>query len=196
MALHLVSHLEAGGDLMIRHAFGRNKRQTWGYGRGRQLMREQTTPQREKSNPSTAFWNQTALNSLYASAQVVSTYCLLGWLTDWSIGYDPDGERDESEVTCFAVLRSCCQFQCSSGMYLLTYSEFIYSKSACQHSCMETPLFTLQPCVFINCEVHDITSSHIFTYCERQTRLLCHWCVIVTQSITTTTSPSLVFLAV
>lgn len=72
-------------------------------------MREQTTPQRDKSNPKHSLVKPDSPISLHASVQIVSTYCLLGCLTDWFIGYNPDWECNDLKLHCFTESLSSTQ---------------------------------------------------------------------------------------
>lgn len=61
-------------------------------------MREQTTPQRENQTERSNLKPDSPI-SLHTLAQIVSAYCLLGWLTECFIGYNPDRACDHLKLS-------------------------------------------------------------------------------------------------
>lgn len=131
---------------MIWHTLGRNKRQTWGYRRrGRQPMREQTTPQREKSKPSTAFWNQTALSPCTPWLRLFLLIVFLAvWLT-FSLVTNQTGV-DMIWNCCLTVSRSICLYSkvcfnaTLASIYLVIvvviFAYFIHIQWVSKHLCL------------------------------------------------------------
>lgn len=98
IALHLASHLSSRGswrrvdDLAY---FWQKQKANMGL-RMRQTAHERTNHTTEREiKPKHILVKPDSPISLHASAQIVSAYCLLGWLTDWFIGYNPDWECND-----------------------------------------------------------------------------------------------------
>lgn len=65
----------------------------------RQTAHERTNHTTEREiKPKLSFLKPNSPISLHALAQIVSTYCLLGCLTDWFIGYNPDWEYNNQKL--------------------------------------------------------------------------------------------------
>lgn len=96
--------------------------------RKRQTAHERTNHTTEREiKPKHSLLKPDSPISLHTLAQIVSAYCLLGWLTEWFIGYDPDWECNDLKlhVLQFQGVVSTQQF-----VLMLLWHAFINHRSA------------------------------------------------------------------
>ena len=95
-------------------SLGRNKRQTWGF-RKRQTAHERTNHTTEREiKPKHSLLKPDSPISQHPSAQAVSTYCLLGCLTDSLVHWlKPRLGVTWSEITRFRLSGSHCRYSMS-----------------------------------------------------------------------------------